>query len=224
ASSEQGPSSVMFDASDFPAVSGGSGAPGGQFGRWSGIGGSGSSSVLNQEEFPELPTMSKAQKKRMRQQTPLAAQLRAANMPVRVINRSAGTGPSGGGGSSSGAAGIGTSSGVQQPADDPFPQLTAGPSRGGSGTRAQHLGGQAAVRQQDVLAAQQERRSQQQQQQQRQKQQSNRRPLLPRTPDLDASSSNEASSAENEESTPVEDAVSGPSSSARGRSDTVGRG
>eukprot|EP00967_Tisochrysis_lutea_P110569 scaffold173086_cov18-Tisochrysis_lutea.AAC.1 len=38
ASNEQGPSSVMFDASDFPAVSGESGGLGGQFGRWSGIG------------------------------------------------------------------------------------------------------------------------------------------------------------------------------------------
>uniref|UniRef100_A0A7S3QSY8 RanBP2-type domain-containing protein n=1 Tax=Dunaliella tertiolecta TaxID=3047 RepID=A0A7S3QSY8_DUNTE len=221
ASNEQGPSSVMFDASDFPAVSGESGGLGGQFGRWSGIGGAGPSSVLNHEEFPELPTMSKAAKKKMRQQTPLAAQLRAANMPVRIINRSSGAGPSGGSSSSSGAAGGGSSSGAHQPPDDPFPQLTAGSSRGGSGTGARHLGGQAAVRQQDVLAAQQERRSQQQQ---RQRQQSSRKPLLPRTPDLDAPSGNEASSAEEEESTPLGGAAAGPSSSSRGPPDGGGRG
>ena len=39
ASTEQGPSSVMFDASDFPAVSGtASGGAGSHFGRWSGAG------------------------------------------------------------------------------------------------------------------------------------------------------------------------------------------
>lgn len=68
-----------------------------------GSSGAGPSAGLSQEEFPELPGMSKAAKKKARQQqTPLTAQLRSANMPVRVINRTTPASSSGGRGSNLG--------------------------------------------------------------------------------------------------------------------------
>jgi hypothetical protein len=49
-------------------------------------------SLLSQDHFPALPTMSKNQRKKQKeQQASLADQLRRANMPVRVINRSPGS-------------------------------------------------------------------------------------------------------------------------------------
>ncbi|KIZ00810.1 LIM domain and RING finger protein, partial [Monoraphidium neglectum] len=114
--------SVSFNAADFPAVSGGGGAnaPGGgvALGTWvaaSGAGPSTSGGVggsLAAEDFPELPTMSRAQKQRQKQKskaaaTSLAARMATAAAPPRVVNRAT---PSAASAAAAGASGSGGAS------------------------------------------------------------------------------------------------------------------
>eukprot|EP00967_Tisochrysis_lutea_P068997 scaffold90569_cov15-Tisochrysis_lutea.AAC.1 len=49
-------------------------------------GGAGPSSVLNHEEFPELPTMSKAAKKKMRQQVGLPTSSSQGPFPASLAS------------------------------------------------------------------------------------------------------------------------------------------
>lgn len=97
--------SVTFNAEDFPAASGavGAGAGGGALGRWAAFAGAqGNANVHDEEHFPALPSLSKNQRRRIKeQQRSLADRLSAAAQPARVLHRATpgGTGPSAAGGS-----------------------------------------------------------------------------------------------------------------------------
>lgn len=96
-------SSVAFTAEDFPVVSGSSTAPHGAMGLWAAFANNatGNSRALMDAEFPALPSLSKAQKKRIKEASrSLVERLSAAAQPPRVVNRAA---PSGGAGPSSGS-------------------------------------------------------------------------------------------------------------------------
>ncbi|KXZ52810.1 hypothetical protein GPECTOR_8g196 [Gonium pectorale] len=93
-------SSVTFTAEDFPAPgSSAASGPAGALGRWAAFAGAqGGAGGLNTEDFPALPSLSKNQRRRIKeQQRSLAERLSAAAQPPRVLNRAtaaAGPGPS----------------------------------------------------------------------------------------------------------------------------------
>lgn len=97
--SEPEVSSVQFTAEDFPAASGSSMQPHGAMGLWAAFAGAGagSSRSLMDAQFPALPALSRAQKKRVQEASKsLASRLSAAAQPPRVLNRAAaGAGPPG---------------------------------------------------------------------------------------------------------------------------------
>ncbi|KAG2439352.1 hypothetical protein HXX76_004711 [Chlamydomonas incerta] len=96
--------SVTFTAEDFPAPTSaaGAGAAGGALGRWAAFAGAqGNANVQDEEHFPALPSLSKNQRRRIKeQQRSLADRLSAAAQPARVLHRATpgGAGPSGAGG------------------------------------------------------------------------------------------------------------------------------
>ncbi|KAG2453462.1 hypothetical protein HYH02_001683 [Chlamydomonas schloesseri] len=100
---DQGPDleSVTFTAEDFPAPSSaaGAGAAGGALGRWAAFAGAqGSANVHDEEHFPALPSLSKNQRRRIKeQQRSLADRLSAAAQPARVLHRATPGGAGGGG-------------------------------------------------------------------------------------------------------------------------------
>ncbi|GLC59369.1 hypothetical protein PLESTB_001479000 [Pleodorina starrii] len=122
-SGQDGPTELTFNAEDFPAPSSSQQAGAGPLGRWAAFAGTqASAGNLSGEDFPALPTMSKNQRRRIKeQQRTLAERLSAAAQPPRVLNR-AGPGPAGGG-----AAAAGASSGAGQvlPGSADFPALRA---------------------------------------------------------------------------------------------------
>ncbi|EFJ45378.1 hypothetical protein VOLCADRAFT_105930 [Volvox carteri f. nagariensis] len=89
-------SSVTFTAEDFPAPPSSQQAAAGALGRWAAFtGAQPSAGSLSEHDFPALPTLSKNQRRRIKeQQRTLAERLSAAAQPPRVLNR-AGPGPSG---------------------------------------------------------------------------------------------------------------------------------
>ncbi|GFR43781.1 hypothetical protein Agub_g4897 [Astrephomene gubernaculifera] len=121
-------SSVTFTAEDFPAPSSAQQGGAGPLGRWAAFAGAqGSTGNLSDQDFPALPTLSKNQRRRIKeQQRSLADRLAAAAQPPRVLNRAA-AGPSGASGS--GGAGPSTSgtadSSQAVPGLADFPSLSA---------------------------------------------------------------------------------------------------
>ncbi|GIL70992.1 hypothetical protein Vretifemale_1638 [Volvox reticuliferus] len=82
-------SSVTFTAEDFPAPSSSQQSAMGQIGRWAAFTGTqAGAGSLSEQDFPALPTLSKNQRRRIKdQQRTLAERLSAAAQPPRVLNR-----------------------------------------------------------------------------------------------------------------------------------------
>ncbi|KAI8465214.1 MAG: hypothetical protein J3K34DRAFT_525573 [Monoraphidium minutum] len=104
------PGSVTFSAADFPAVGGARGGAAATGGTWAaaavGVAGpstsGGARGPLGAEDFPELPSQSKAQRQRQKAKAKaaaatLAGRMAAAAAPPRVLNRAAPVAGDGGG-------------------------------------------------------------------------------------------------------------------------------
>ncbi|GIL46701.1 hypothetical protein Vafri_3620 [Volvox africanus] len=123
-------SSLTFTAEDFPAPSSSQQSAAGPMGRWAAFTGTQiSAGSLSEQDFPALPTLSKNQRRRIKdQQRTLAERLSAAAQPPRVLNRAlpgSGVGNGAAGAVHSEAAG---SSGQALPGSADFPALRSSQS------------------------------------------------------------------------------------------------
>ncbi|GLI58515.1 hypothetical protein VaNZ11_000251 [Volvox africanus] len=123
-------SSLTFTAEDFPAPSSSQQSAIGAMGRWAAFTGTqASTGSLSEQDFPALPTLSKNQRRRIKdQQRTLAERLSAAAQPPRVLNRA--LPGSGGGNGAAGAVQSGAvgSFGQALPGTADFPALRSSQS------------------------------------------------------------------------------------------------